>query len=157
MFLTVHAAAGILIGQQIHNPIIAFLVGLLSHFIVDMVPHGDEELKTWLKHGNSKKRIRNVILMDFTLALTISIFFINQITVSHVYSMITAIIGSTIPDFLYLVWHPWKIFKKPSKKIFVRFTKLHSNIQEIFKKNVSFKYALAFQLLALVLLFFLIL
>ena len=42
MFLTVHAATGILIGKYTGNIYLAFIAGFLSHLILDIIPHGDQ-------------------------------------------------------------------------------------------------------------------
>ncbi|MDO8621890.1 MAG: hypothetical protein Q7R80_01545 [bacterium] len=44
MFLTVHATAGALVGGWTGNPLIAFALGLISHAILDIIPHGDEHI-----------------------------------------------------------------------------------------------------------------
>jgi len=44
MFITVHAAAATVIGKNISSPIIAFLLGLLSHLILDLILHGDSKM-----------------------------------------------------------------------------------------------------------------
>ncbi|NQU77838.1 hypothetical protein HQ544_04030 [Candidatus Falkowbacteria bacterium] len=168
MFLTVHAAAGILIGQQLQNPILAFLIGLFSHFLIDVVPHGDKELDIWLKHGNIKKRIKNIVLTDIVIATVLSIYFIYKIDVNYAYAMTAAIIGSTLPDVLYILWNPlkilkqswnpFKLLKKTSKKTSVKITKFHARtIQRFIKKELSIKYALFLQTLIIVILAFLIL
>ena len=41
MFLSVHTITGALIGERIADPFWAFGLALLSHFVLDMIPHGD--------------------------------------------------------------------------------------------------------------------
>ena len=41
MFITVHAAAATALSRYATIPLLAFVLGLLSHFILDMIPHGD--------------------------------------------------------------------------------------------------------------------
>lgn len=42
MYLTPHAAVGVLISQGVDRPLWIFLLSILSHFILDIVPHGDD-------------------------------------------------------------------------------------------------------------------
>ena len=44
MFLTTHAAAGIAISHYVHNPWAVFALSFASHFVLDFIPHGDENL-----------------------------------------------------------------------------------------------------------------
>ncbi len=44
MFIAVHAAAAIAATQNLGSPALAGLFGLASHFILDMIPHGDDYL-----------------------------------------------------------------------------------------------------------------
>ncbi len=41
MTLTTHVAIGAGIGVLVGNPELGFVLGLVSHFMVDMIPHGD--------------------------------------------------------------------------------------------------------------------
>ena len=42
MTLTTHAAAGIVVAYWTGDPMLGFFAAILSHFILDMIPHGDE-------------------------------------------------------------------------------------------------------------------
>jgi hypothetical protein len=44
MTLTTHATLGAVIGRATGNPVLAFIFGFISHFLIDMVPHGDTGL-----------------------------------------------------------------------------------------------------------------
>jgi len=44
MFLTIHAASGIIIGERTDNFFLAFILSFLIHFLIDLIPHGDREL-----------------------------------------------------------------------------------------------------------------
>jgi hypothetical protein len=147
MFLSVHTAAGILIGEQIPNPLIAFTAGFLSHFIVDVVPHGDDELNLWLEKGSRRAKIRNVVGLDIALSASLLSTAISKADTRHIPSILAASLGSVLPD---LVWWPWKLFKISKDRLLFKFVAFHHNIQERLRKNVSFKYGFAFQLLTLI-------
>ncbi|MBU4347639.1 hypothetical protein KKD19_03500 [Patescibacteria group bacterium] len=147
MFLSVHTAAGIFIGKQIPNPFLAFMVGFFSHFIVDMVPHGDDELNLWLEKGGRRIKIRNVVGLDIALSSALVSAAISRVDIRCIPSILAAAFGSVLPD---LVWWPWKIFEISKEKLLFKFVNFHHNLQEKFKRNVSFKYGFAFQVLTLI-------
>jgi len=58
MTLAVHAAVGMLAGRLTGNPVLAFMAGFISHFLLDMIPHGDEYL---LHNYHAKHRVKTSI------------------------------------------------------------------------------------------------
>ncbi len=56
VFVSTHVTMGALIGQNSASPWLAFLLGVASHFILDLVPHGDSRLYHSYKAGNSLAR-----------------------------------------------------------------------------------------------------
>ena len=46
MFLTPHTDVALAIKQSTGNPVLAFVVAWVSHFLLDLVPHGDRNLDT---------------------------------------------------------------------------------------------------------------
>ncbi len=112
MFLTTHAAAGILISHYVSNPYAVFGLSLASHFVLDFIPHGDEHLfhdEEWKVH----KRYRRPILINFVDLTGLVILILWSIghpgeTTSKL--MVIGIIGSILPDFLsflFPVVHGW--------------------------------------------------
>ncbi len=107
MYLTTHAAVGVLIAQQTHNPGLAFGGAFLSHFILDFVPHGDEDIgpedfsvdtvQTWL--GRNKKWVVAMSLLDFagTAALVIGLSAMVELPAFNL--VMLGVIGAVLPDF----------------------------------------------------------
>lgn len=62
MVLTPHVLAGVAVGTQISNPILAALGGVAIHYLLDMTPHWDYDIMTSRKKGLAK------IAADITLA-----------------------------------------------------------------------------------------
>jgi hypothetical protein len=125
---TVHVFAGLAIGKQITNPLLAFIIGIISHVILDAVPHWD---------GGSKQAVSDkgqeisrdgkaclttiktkVLLIDiavcFGLGVILSITGILwpgfpsfsslvSFLLSHV-SLITGVFGSLLWDILLLAY-----------------------------------------------------
>jgi hypothetical protein len=97
MFLTVHTPLGIIIGQGVASPILAFVVGLISHYLFDLIPHGDTKVPQ--KYLNSI-HIAFAGLVDlFFVAIYIIILFFLNVEFLKI-SIIFAILGSWFPDIL---------------------------------------------------------
>lgn len=102
MFLTTHAAVGIAISQHTGSPLAAFSWAFASHFVLDFIPHGDEELyhdDEWkVRHRYRRVAIINGIDVVCLLALTLwAVHKTEQLPTSF---MAIGILGSILPDFL---------------------------------------------------------
>ena len=97
MFLTVHTTAAIVIGTVIPNPVGAFFIGIGSHYLLDMIPHGDEE--KWLSITNYQ--LAKLTVIDHPLLLlNMTMLFLFKSDFIFTYSIIAAIIGSVLPDYI---------------------------------------------------------
>ena len=115
MFLTVHGAIGVIIGEQVKNPIWAFVVGLISHYIFDLIPHGDTKApKKWqnIIHLSLIAFLDIIILIIFLLWLGTRV---NIINISTAF----AFLGATLPDYLQ------GIYFLSNRKLFKRHQRLH--------------------------------
>lgn len=102
MFLTVHATTGVLIGQQTGNIWLAFLAGFISHFILDIIPHGDQGLiKNRHEITNDELKLIRVLGIADTicmLALMTTIYYIGLIITPL--PVLFAVAGSILPDYI---------------------------------------------------------
>jgi len=102
MFLTVHATFGALIGQYTGNIFFGFVVGFISHFLVDALPHGDEKMIENKDRPSKKELLIITIVASFdiviTLILTSAYLYFGLVDFS--WSLIACIIGSVSPDFI---------------------------------------------------------
>ena len=97
MFLTVHTTAAIAIGAQITNPAGAFLAGLVSHYILDVIPHGDETKWPNVTNGQLAK----LALFDhMALVINLSALLVLKPGLDLTAPMALAILGSVAPDYL---------------------------------------------------------
>lgn len=100
MFLTTHAAAGILIGHYTNDPLAVFGISFASHFVLDFIPHGDEELyhdQEW----KNERRYRRVILIntvDIAVLTGMIIWVLAHPEYPHGKLMLIGILGSILPD-----------------------------------------------------------
>jgi len=101
MFITTHAAIGAFIGEQLPtHPYIAFAFGAISHFLVDIIPHGDTQL---YKDYTAGKKVRSSIaytVIDAVLAIFLILFFLNTVTSDAKFSVTMGIVGSILPDLI---------------------------------------------------------
>lgn len=101
MFLAVHASVGALAGNAIGHPAAALLFGVVSHFFLDMIPHGDDAFyRIYFVEGRGQRRIKIYAAADIVLtAALIPLFFLQRDFFSPV-SVALGIAGSLLPDLL---------------------------------------------------------
>jgi len=102
MFLTTHAAAGVLISHYTQDPYAVFGLSFASHFILDFIPHGDENLYHDEEWKILKKFKRPILINLIDLLGLIGIIFWAIANPGDTTSnlMMIGIIGSILPDFL---------------------------------------------------------
>jgi hypothetical protein len=146
MFLTVHATVGALIGQHSPNILVAFVLGIISHYIVDAIPHGDENLIGEDKANITKKEILlilKIVSLDVIIMSSLLYCLYSQGLINPSWTIISGIIGSILPDFfngIYLLTKN-KFLKKSSM--------FHFNLHFITGKTISLKAGLVVQLIIL--------
>ncbi|MFH0952489.1 MAG: hypothetical protein V1838_04935 [Patescibacteria group bacterium] len=102
MFGTTHASVGIVISQHVDKPLNIFLLAILSHFILDFIPHGDERLyhdEEW-KENKKYKRVTIITAIDLTLLITMTLILYSTNDLPRMALISAGIIGSTLPDLL---------------------------------------------------------
>lgn len=110
MFITTHAAIGALIGEQLPtHPYLAFALGAISHFLVDIIPHGDTQLYKDYVAGKKVRRSIAYTIIDAILAIFLVLFFFNTIQSGAKFSVTMGIIGSVFPDLVVAVYEVFRI------------------------------------------------
>ncbi|MFH1430494.1 MAG: hypothetical protein ABIG71_03155 [Candidatus Uhrbacteria bacterium] len=71
MFLTLHAATGAFLGEFAPNGLVAFAFGFLSHFVLDMFPHGDRGIAEQTKQSGETRRYFWILSIDSFVAVAI--------------------------------------------------------------------------------------
>ena len=99
MFLTVHGTAGIALGMFTGNPLLAFMLGLVSHSILDIIPHGDEWVDTWSRAGNRIERLSIIFVSEFSLSLIIIFSLFHELILSNPFVLLAGMAGGMAPDF----------------------------------------------------------
>lgn len=110
MTLTTHAVIGALIGGVTGNPALALGLGFGSHFLVDIIPHGDREIYEGHKTKTAQKRAIAFVITDAAAAIIVVALMITSST-SHGLSLPVAlgIVGSVLPDFINGIYEAWEV------------------------------------------------
>ena len=102
MFLSVHTSFTLLLGSRWWkiNFWLAFIVGVLSHFVLDFIPHGDESLVlTWL-----------ILAVDVLFACLLIFWYFKKSAQANKWVLLVLVLSSWVPDAMRLVpiifdWH----------------------------------------------------
>lgn len=75
MLESLHSLTGAVIAYKIGNPILAFPIALLSHFVTDLLPHWNPEIyKEKKKLGHLLAKTNLQIIIDCLVGLFVSLF-----------------------------------------------------------------------------------
>ncbi len=98
MTLTTHAAAGIVVAYWTQDPLLGFFAAVISHFILDMIPHGDEFIFWRLAHNPQDAFGRRIAIGDTSgtiLILILTLLFKPQ---PNNELIVWGAIGGALPD-----------------------------------------------------------
>ena len=145
MLISVHATVGAIIGQNVSKPLLAFVLAFISHFLLDLIPHGDKELIKAYRNDFKNKAMLYLIYFDLitTPILLGLLFYTGQITYST--TVLWGIIGGVLPDILVAI-------HEISDKFFTRTHKFHNWTHEKFKWSIPLKFGLVVQIIIIYLL-----
>ncbi len=96
MTATNHAVTGAIIGLVVANPITAVVVALLSHFVLDMMPHFGSD-----KDFITSKKFRIMLVVDALLCVVLVMFLTWQQPSQWLLAAVCAFVA-TSPDFLWI-------------------------------------------------------
>lgn len=168
MLLSTHVLAGIVISQHAPNPFWAFLISLVSHYILDIIPHGDQNIIEWIKRGPKKPRMFLFLATDLSLLFIflVTVYLKTQLPAPKI--LLAAIVGSSLPDLLYFgheyFYKKYLYHKKTLRNILRKYLqferildhnyKLHDFLHELLHVNVSLKFGALIQLVIIILLLY---
>jgi hypothetical protein len=130
MTLATHIVAGAVAAKFISNhPVEAFVVGAVSHYLLDTIPHWDYKINSFVAPDENKpleKKVRfdkgifldigKVVLdvfIGFALIFVLN-FFVSENPL-NIWLLFAAAIGGAAPDFAQFLYGLWKVW--PLKKI----------------------------------------
>ncbi|MBI3291077.1 hypothetical protein HYZ76_02225 [Candidatus Falkowbacteria bacterium] len=146
MFLTVHSTVGVIIGQTTGNIWLAFLIGFVSHFLLDIIPHGDENL---IEEKNKFKPSETSTIIKLGIADgTVMIFFLLALylggLITTPLAVLFAVFGTILPDFIQGIYI---LTKTP---LLEKYFSIHYDLHRILGVSVSLKKGLVIQTFFLV-------
>lgn len=115
MVLATHLVTGGILGRALANPWTALFFGLLSHFLLDAIPHWDYRLGSRRANKNDKLDVDMAINRDFGIDLAkigidltvgvVVLFLTGKLFAWPVSAtIIWGAIGGVLPDFLQFVY-----------------------------------------------------
>ncbi len=130
MTLTTHATLGAVIGHATGNSALAFVLAFISHFLIDMIPHGDTGLADSYKiHKRHKKRALAYVMVDAVAAIFFVLLLANTRDIVSMRTFSWGIVGGVLPD---LIVGIYEITKTPLLKWF---NTLHFYFHDFFVKR----------------------
>jgi hypothetical protein len=131
MTLTTHAAIGAAIGTVVGNPLLGFVLGGASHFLVDMIPHGDNNLADDFRIEKKKKLPVAYVTLDamFSSMLVVFLLALKGDDVSSL-AIGAGVVGSMLPDLLVALSD---IFKK--NKLLKSYYRFHFFFHDFFSRR----------------------
>lgn len=150
MFLTIHGTAGALVGSLTGNPVSAFALGVLSHAILDIIPHGDEALgpqcagPTCSHREEVRFMLRLAIVDAIVMAFVLALVFVPWRTTPTL-PMLAGFAGGVIPDILQGLGAAF-----PRIRLLARFKEIHDFIHvRIIPYDPTFRVGFSLQLITL--------
>lgn len=161
MTLTTHAIASVVIARYLPWPLLAFVVSMFVHYLMDIIPHGDEFLYArYVK--NKRDRLPMIVATIDVLAMLILLcmFYIVDQSLPW-YLVFSAALGGIMPDLLINLYTQLKgrfghekstplgqLEKLFNQALQVHF-KWHMWWHYLTRKTTRFRYGLAFQVVLL--------
>lgn len=141
MFITPHTSAAIWVSTKVHDPFLAFILSLVSHFALDMVPHGDDNLGEDKKGKEKFLYLLNVASIDMVVSCALVYFYlISHQGIDHVV-LFWAVFGAWLPD---LAWLTIESFRMTSLYWYIVY---HAKLHNVFGWQYSIVYGVPFQIL----------
>ncbi len=141
MFITPHTSFALWISTKVTDPILAFVFGLISHFILDMIPHGDDNFGDH-KKGKEKFLYQvNVASIDAVLASALIYFYVISHPSINYWVLFGAVLGAWLPDLAWMIIEALRLNK------LYWYVLYHSKIHNIFDWQYSLVYGVPFQIL----------
>ncbi len=149
MFLITHAAVGAMIGQAVGHPILAALGGLVSHFLLDIIPHGDAHLYRSFQRREKVRRAVAYVTTDALAAIFFVLALFNFRDFFHPLNVSLGIAFGILPDLLI------GLFETGRAPWLLGFQRFHFFFHDLYvrrRRDLPFGYGVLMQIVILVLL-----
>lgn len=144
MFLTIHAIFALIFIKFAPNIFWAFIIGFVSHFILDAIPHGDKEMETW---SDEKKTQRMPAIAFFDILMLLIVWYLLNKNLNLPFDIgLFLILGAIVPDAIQAAYIAFS-----NKPFTNKYYKFHEYIHKlILKKLISMKIGFFIQLTSLI-------
>lgn len=133
MLLSSHALVGGALGQATGNPILAFFVGIISHYLLDMIPHYDTT-------DGGKLTLRQYGLIFLDLAILAVLLFVFKKSLDN--NFFWGLAGAVTPDVIDNV----PLWSKKTANIYF-YSKIKRFHEKIQPKQPGLLFGIAIQIL----------
>jgi len=129
MLISVHLLAGGFIGREVGYPPLAFILGVISHLLLDCIPHNDGPDDVLNKSENNSTSVGQYI----TIAIDVVLVFLALVYISDKSQISSGFfwgaIGGIFPDIV----DNFPLWKRQIRKlpVFKQFHSFHYTIQKI--------------------------
>ncbi len=148
MFITTHAMIGALIGERFAStPFLAFGLGLVLHFVADIIPHGDSALYKGYVSGSKVKRAIAYVTLDGLAAMVLVIGLFNTDLNEHRLAISLGILGSVLPDILVALY---QVFHLETLSTFNKLHLFFHNLVTSKKGDIPLSLGIVMQMLVLI-------
>ncbi|MDP2812086.1 MAG: hypothetical protein Q8O32_00115 [bacterium] len=141
MFITPHTSVALWISTRFTDPMLAFIFGVISHFILDVIPHGDDTIGD---HKTTKKDrflyLMRIAVVDVALAIVLIYFFVLYGPPVNYWVLFWAVFGTWLPD---IAWIAIEILQLTNLYWYVVY---HSKLHNFFNWQYSPVYGVPFQI-----------
>jgi hypothetical protein len=148
MLISVHTAIGVIIAKKTTSSWAAFVVGVLAHFLLDFIPHGDRKLLHWFSRKINRDLILSLNILDAFITIFYLLYIYTYTNLPEGSYLFWAILGSVLPDFINIYY---QILKPKALK---PYSKFHQYIHDYIPSKMTVKEGLVLQLVLIVLLIY---
>lgn len=147
MFLATHATIGAIIGRAAPDPVSAFCLAFASHFLLDIIPHGDADLYKDYKRGNKVKVALGYTMIDAIITAYVVVAIAQARLFDSGLNVAAGVVGGLLPDLLV------GVFEVTKTRWLAKFHAVHFFFHNIFVnkyRDVSFMTGVVYQLAILI-------
>lgn len=139
MFITPHTAVALWLSTKTGDPYLAFTFGVISHLIVDIIPHGDEKIGYHIEDKvQRRKYMFKIGVVDVSLAGILLYFIWSQ---TDLWSTVAfwAVAGAWLPDGI------WLLASVVEHKLIRALANFHHATHHLLNKEIGIKSGLLLQ------------
>jgi hypothetical protein len=145
MLISVHTATGVIIAQKMATPALGvFSLGIIFHFLLDFIPHGDAKLFHWFSRRIHRDMILSLSILDAFVTIFYLLFIFTYTNIPESTHIFWAVLGSIMPDFLTTYY---AIFKP---RILKHFSQLHDYVHNYIPSKMTVKQGLLLQFVVII-------